>query len=60
MVGDLKYIDFDGNGYIDAQDGVVGDEPWSQRVFTMERSVEVSRIGRLNLASTALAIPNGW
>ncbi len=28
MVGDLKYIDFDGNGYIDAQDGVVGDEPW--------------------------------
>lgn len=28
MVGDLKFIDFDGNGYIDAQDGVVGDAPW--------------------------------
>lgn len=28
MVGDLKYLDFDGNGKIDSQDGVVGDYPW--------------------------------
>ncbi len=28
IVGDLRFIDFDGNGRIDQQDGVVGDAPW--------------------------------
>ena len=28
MVGDLKFLDFDGNGFIDQQDIVVPDNPW--------------------------------
>lgn len=33
IVGDLKYIDFDGNGLIDAEDGVVGEYPWEPERF---------------------------